>query len=88
MKLNKKILKNMIRAISMTRPDEIGCDDCFDKLSEFAELQLAGKSPETAMPLVQEHLNKCGECREEYEALLEALRELRIPSGRRLKKMR
>lgn len=76
MKLSKNILKAMIRAIKMTREDEIGCDECFDKLSEFAEMELAGKSPEKAMPLVQDHLQKCGECREEYMALLEALKQL------------
>ena len=27
-----------------------------------------------AMPLVQEHLHMCGECRDEFEALLTALR--------------
>lgn len=64
----------------MTRPDEIGCDECFDKLNEFAELELKGKSPEKAMPLIQDHLNKCGECREEYKALLEALKDLQIYS--------
>lgn len=62
----------------MTRPDEIGCDECFEKLDKFAEMELAGKSPGKAMPLVQDHLNKCGDCREEYEALLEALKELEI----------
>ncbi|MFW6157456.1 MAG: anti-sigma factor family protein [Balneolaceae bacterium] len=79
MKLTKKILKNMLRAIKMTRPDEIGCDECFDQLHEFAELELAGKSPEEAMPRVEEHLERCGNCRQEYEALLEAMRALKTP---------
>jgi len=68
----------MIRAIKMTRENEIGCDECFDKLNEFAEMELAGKSPEIALPLVKDHLQKCGECREEYMALLEALQELKV----------
>ena len=76
MKLTKDILRKMIQAVVMTTSDEIGCDECFDKLSEFAEVELAGKSPEKAMPLVADHLRKCGECRQEYEVLLDALREL------------
>jgi hypothetical protein len=76
MQLNKEILKKLIRAVTMTTPGEIGCDECFDKLDAFAEMELAGKSPEKAMPLVAEHLEKCGECRQEFEALLNALREL------------
>lgn len=76
MKLNKQVIKKLIGAVRKTRPDEIGCDECFDQIHEFAELELKGKSPEKAMPLVQDHLEKCGECREEYEALLKAMKEL------------
>lgn len=76
MKLSKSILKSMIRAIKMTRDEEIGCDECFDKLNEYAEMELAGKSPEEALPLVKDHLDKCNECHEEYMALLEAIKVL------------
>ncbi|MDZ7771750.1 MAG: hypothetical protein U5K31_03275 [Balneolaceae bacterium] len=76
MKLTTEVLKKLIRAVTATKADEIGCDDCFDKLHRFAEMELAGKSPEEAMPLVQEHLDHCGNCREEYEALIEAMQEL------------
>jgi hypothetical protein len=78
MKLSKRILKSMIRAIQMTRDEEIGCDECFDKLNEYAEMELAGKSPEEAMPLVRDHLDKCTECHEEYVALLHALKGLKV----------
>lgn len=74
MKITKDFIRNFIRMASNSHPDEIGCDDCFDKLHEFAEMKLEGKSPEEAMPLVEDHLKRCGECREEYEALLEALK--------------
>jgi predicted anti-sigma-YlaC factor YlaD len=43
-------------------------------MDEFVELTLAGKNAAQAMPLVEEHLNRCGDCREEFEALLAALR--------------
>ncbi len=78
MELNKDLLKKLIRMVSMTTPGEIGCDECFDKLEQFAELKLAGETPENAMPLVAEHLEKCGECRQEFTALLEALSELQV----------
>jgi hypothetical protein len=74
MKITTEFLKKITKAASKSRPDEIGCDECFDKLDKFAELKLEGKSPEEALPLVQDHLNKCGECRQEFEVLLEALK--------------
>lgn len=64
----------MARMVAATRPDEIGCDACFEQLDRFAELHLAGKNAAEAMPLVQDHLDRCGDCREEFEALLAALK--------------
>ncbi|GAB4557130.1 MAG: hypothetical protein Kow0047_01230 [Anaerolineae bacterium] len=71
-------LKMMVRGILSTRPDEIGCDECFELLDQFVELKLAGKDAAAAMPLVEDHLQRCGDCREEFEALLAALRALSI----------
>jgi len=80
MKLTTDKLKKLIRMVKVTKSEEIGCDDCFDELDEFAEMKLAGKSPEEAMPLVKDHLDRCNSCREEYEALLEAMRSLKDPA--------
>jgi len=73
-KLNIDTLKKIFRAAVHTHENEIACGACCDEIESFIELKLAGKSPEEAYPLVQEHLNKCGDCREEYEALLQALK--------------
>jgi hypothetical protein len=74
MELDLDRLKKMARDIITARPDEIGCDECFEKLDRFVELELAGKNAAEALPLVQDHLERCGNCREEFEALLAALR--------------
>jgi hypothetical protein len=74
MKLTPNILKRLVRAAAGTRPKEIGCDECFAQLDRFAERRLAGKPTAEAMPLVEAHLKTCRDCREEFEALLEALR--------------
>lgn len=72
--MDPDMLKQMARGIATTRPDEIGCAECFEQLDQFVELTLDGKSPAEAMPLVEDHLNRCGDCREEFEALLTAIR--------------
>ncbi len=64
----------LIREIAEVREEEIGCDECFEQVDRFIEMKLSGLDAARAMPLVQEHLEICGECREEYEALLTALR--------------
>jgi predicted anti-sigma-YlaC factor YlaD len=43
-------------------------------VDRFIEMELSGLNAARAMPLVQEHLEMCGECREEFEALLASLR--------------
>jgi hypothetical protein len=74
--LEPETLKRMVRNVLSTRPDEVGCDECFEQLDRFVDLTLAGKNAAEAMPLVQDHLERCRDCREEFEALLEALRTL------------
>jgi hypothetical protein len=76
MTLDLDRLKQTVREIITTRPDEIGCDECFEQLDRFVEMELAGKNAAEAMPLVQDHLERCDDCREEFEALLAALRAL------------
>ena len=76
MTLDLDTLKQMAREIITTRPDEIGCDECFEQLDRFVEMTLAGKNAAEAMPLVQDHLERCHDCHEEFEALLAALRGL------------
>lgn len=72
--LQREQLAQMTQMVAATRPDEIGCDECYEQLDRFADLHLAGKNAAEAMPLVQDHLERCGDCREEFEALLAALR--------------
>lgn len=66
-------LEKLVRGIAMTRSDEIACDECFERLDWFAETTIAGHGAAEAMPLVQHHLDRCDDCREEFEALLTAL---------------
>ncbi len=71
---DRDIFKALIGEIADTREVEIGCDECFEQLDRFVEMKLSGLNAAQAMPLVQEHVEICGECREEFEALLAALR--------------
>jgi predicted anti-sigma-YlaC factor YlaD len=74
--LDTPMLKQIIREIMATRSDEIDCDGCLEELDRFAEMVLAGKDAAQALPLVEDHLQRCKNCREEFEALLVALRSL------------
>jgi anti-sigma factor RsiW len=68
------IFKMFLRELAETREEEIGCDECFEQVDRFIEMELSGLSAAQAMPLVHQHLETCPECHEEFEALLAALR--------------
>ena len=48
---------------------EIGCDECFDELDRYVELELAGADAEATVPGFGAHLAGCPACREDYESL-------------------
>ena len=48
---------------------EIGCDECFDELDRYVELQVAGRDADAALPGFREHLVGCPACREEHASL-------------------
>lgn len=72
--IDRDELGHLVRAIARTREHEIGCDECLEQVDRFAEMELSGLNAAEAIPLVRDHLDKCVDCREEFEALLEALR--------------
>ena len=76
MELNPETLKKMLVMLTNTHAGEgeLSCDECYEEIDHFAEIELVGKSAAEAMPLVQEHLEHCQDCREEYEALIAALK--------------
>ncbi|MBN1399543.1 MAG: hypothetical protein JXA74_01825 [Anaerolineae bacterium] len=76
MELNAGQLKRLVHGLLETHDQELTCGECFEQLDYFADLELAGKRPGQALPLVEAHLSLCHDCREEYELLLDALRAL------------
>jgi hypothetical protein len=76
-------LKRMVCAIITTHVAEISCEECFQHIERFAELTLCDGKACTVLPLVDDHLEHCADCREEFEALLTALRSGATPPVRR-----
>lgn len=67
-------LKTMVRGVARTQEIEYSCDDAYRLLDEFTEAVVQGKDVARLMPLVQQHLDLCPDCREEFEALLRVVR--------------
>jgi hypothetical protein len=72
-KMNSSVMKNLLNKLVITEEQEISCDDVHELLDQFAEMEMRGEDVVHLMPLVQKHLELCPDCREEHEALLQAL---------------
>lgn len=73
MTLTNQQLDTLLNMLSLTQETEITCDQCHQKMAEFAERWLPGKSISEGMLAIEAHLEICGECRQEFEALKAAL---------------
>jgi anti-sigma factor RsiW len=48
---------------------ELSCDECFDLLDEYVDVELAGEDADARIPGMRTHLSGCPACREEHESL-------------------
>lgn len=76
MTLDLSRLKSIVYDSMIVQHLEISCADCFEQLDSFVDMVLAGKDAAQALPLVQDHLARCTNCRQEFEALLQTLRSM------------
>jgi hypothetical protein len=63
-----------VRALLGPEAPELTCEECFDRLDQYVELELAGGDAEAAVPGMQAHLQGCPACREDHESLLAFVR--------------
>ncbi len=57
---------------------ELTCDECFEQLDRYVELELAGSDADAALPGMRPHLEGCPACAHDHDslaALLTAERE-------------
>ncbi len=77
MKLDAKQLTDLIQLTATARGEDLlGCNGCFELMDQLAQAELDRREVPQALELVQIHLEQCKCCRDEYDALLTALREI------------
>lgn len=81
--MRKDRFERWLKNIHQTQEHEISCSECFDQVSHFVDVELAGEDAAGRMPLFRQHLDQCATCREEYETLRDLRRlenEGQLPS--------
>ena len=56
---------------------ELTCEQCFEQLDRYVELELAGASADEKIPGMRAHLQGCPACGEDHESLLAFVAEQR-----------
>jgi hypothetical protein len=51
----------------------MSCEEMYAQLDEFVEQEVKFHNAAKIMPLIQEHIDMCPECCDQYEALLDVL---------------
>ncbi len=64
-----EMMQKMMAMLSNTQDVELTCDDVFAVFDQFAELAARGENVAQLMPLIQQHLDMCEDCRDEYKVL-------------------
>ena len=68
--MNDETLK---RLLGPAEP-ELLCDECFERLDEYVELELQGATADDRIPGMRAHLEGCPACREDYDSLAALVR--------------
>ena len=76
MQLSFQQITNLIELAVTTKDDSLGCDGCLELIDQFAQAELDGTTIPQALECVRIHLEQCKCCKDEYEALMIALREV------------
>jgi hypothetical protein len=66
-----------LRAILGPAGPELTCEQCFEELDNFVELEIAGAAADEAVPGMRAHLAGCPACAEDHASLLELVRNTR-----------
>jgi len=61
--------RDRLRALLGPVGPELGCDDCFDLLDRYVDLEVAGRDADAAVPGMRAHLAGCPACAEEHASL-------------------
>jgi predicted anti-sigma-YlaC factor YlaD len=76
MPLSKDQISTLLALVASATEDDMSCDGCFEHVAQFVETELAGAELCESMLKIQNHLQNCPCCKDEYNALKEAMLSL------------
>jgi hypothetical protein len=75
--IQDEVVLKFLQVLENVRNEEMSCEEMYAQLDEFVEHELNSHNAAKIMPLIQEHIDMCPECCDEYQALLDVLENTR-----------
>ena len=69
--MDRRTNDNTLRRLLGPAEPEVLCDECFDRLDQYVELELQGAPADERIPGLRAHLEGCPACHEDYDSLRE-----------------
>ncbi len=61
--------RQWIRQVYATRDEELDCDEFYELVPRYVDMEVAGEDASRLFPNVTHHLEQCAECHDMYLAL-------------------
>jgi hypothetical protein len=69
MSAKRRETRSLIRRVLGPSGPELGCEQCFEQLDRYVELELSGADADRLIPGMRAHLEGCPACNEEHVSL-------------------
>ena len=60
---------DLIARLLGPKDPEVSCEQCFELLDQYVDLELAGEPADARLPGMRAHLEGCPACHEDHESL-------------------
>ena len=67
--MNERDDRRLLRAMLGPDGPELTCEECFEQLDRYVELELAGADADATVPGMRAHLQGCPACHDDHESL-------------------
>jgi hypothetical protein len=71
--MTERDTKRVLRRVLGPAGPELTCDECFEHLDLYVEIELAGRNADSEVPGMSAHLRGCPACADDHESLISLL---------------
>ncbi len=73
LEMQDEVVLKFLQVLENIRSEGLSCEEMYAQLDEFVEREVGSHDAAKIMPLIQEHIDICADCCDQYTALLDVL---------------